>query len=119
MAPPFRRDVHDRRRIVRYRRCVKPPHDGPDSPDHPVADTNAAPSVERRRPGRVEYTNQRLIALLRGKSAREDVPTAPATLSARRAGRAGSPGWPIVLLVLVIAVWATIGLLVWLAFRLL
>jgi hypothetical protein len=54
-----------------------PQHDGPDSPDEPVADTNAAPFVERRRPGRVEYTNPHLIALLRGNPAREDAATEP------------------------------------------
>jgi hypothetical protein len=81
-----------------------------------VADTNAAPSVERRRPGRVEYTNQRLIALLRGKRVGDEADTAatgPAKLSAE------PPDRSVVLVVLAVMAWALIGLLIWLVLRLL
>jgi hypothetical protein len=96
-----------------------PEHDGP---DEPAADTNAKPFIERRRPGRAEYTNPHLIALLLGKLARElatreapqDVRTEPDRGIADDAGSPGAPGWPIALLALAIASWVVVGVLVWL-----
>jgi hypothetical protein len=94
-----------------------PQHDGP---DERAANTNAKPFVERRRPGRVEYTNPHLIALLRDEPARElaareapqDVGTEP---HRGVADGAGSPNWAIVILALSIASWAVVGVLAWLA----
>jgi len=88
-----------------------PEHDGP---DERAANINAKPFVERRRPGRVEYTNPHLIALLRGEPARElatreapqDVGTEP---DRGIAEDAGSPHWAIVLLARAIAAWAAVG----------
>jgi len=83
-----------------------------DGPDKRAADTNAEPFVERRRPGRVEYTNPHLIAVLRGEPAPEAAATEP---DSDVADAAGSPNWAIVLLALVIASWAVVGVLAWLA----
>jgi hypothetical protein len=80
-----------------------------------VADTNSAPCVERRRPGRPDYTNPHLIVLLRGEQHREDAGTEP---ERGVAAGGGSPGWDIVLVVLAIMAWAIIGLLIWLVLRL-
>jgi hypothetical protein len=81
-----------------------------------VAATNAKPFVERRRPGRVEYTNPHLIAFLRGERVREDATT---ELGRGVADGAGSPNWAIVILALAIASWAAVGVLAWLVTRLL
>jgi hypothetical protein len=80
-----------------------------------MANSGTEPFVERRRPGRVDHTNPHLIALLRGKPARQDAAAEP---DRGLADGAGSPGWPIVLLVLAIASWAVVGMLAWLVIRL-
>jgi hypothetical protein len=91
----------------------------PDGPDERAANTKAEPFVERRRPGRVEYTNPHLIALLRGEPVREDVGTEP---DRGVTDGAGSPNWAIVILALAIASWVVVGVLArlaWLVIRLL
>jgi len=84
----------------------------PDGPVEHAANTDAKPFVERRRPGRVEYTNPDLIALLRGEPAPEDAATEP---DSGVADGAVSPNWAIVILALAIASWAAVGVLAWLA----
>jgi hypothetical protein len=75
--------------------------------DAPSATVTALPFGERRRPGRVEYTNPALVALLRAPSAEPDTteiaddPLAPA----RGIG---------VGVLLAIPAWAGIAVLVWL-----
>ena len=88
----------------------------PDGPDERAANTKAEPFVERRRPGRVEYTNPDLIALLRGEPAPGDAATEP---DSGVADGARSPNWAIVILALAIASWAAVGVLAWLVTRLL
>jgi hypothetical protein len=78
----------------------------PDGPDEHAANTDAKPFVERRRPGRVEYTNPHL----RGEPGTRGCPDGP---DSGVADGAGSPGWPVVLLALAIASWAAVGVLAW------
>ena len=74
------------------------------------------PTVERRRPGRADYTNRHLIALLRGQAVRED----DSARSAEPDAAVNSEtAWPLIfLVVLAVVLWAVVGLLVRLVIRL-
>jgi hypothetical protein len=75
--------------------------------DPTPATVTALPFRERRRPGRVEYTNPALVALLRGPSARPDtIEIADNPLSTARGIGVG--------VLLAIPAWAGIAVLVWL-----
>ena len=83
----------------------------------PEAAPDSCPLVERRRPGRLAYTNPHLIALLRGRVVHEDDPAGPD----RQAAAADSSGsayslTPLVLLAVVL--WAVVGFLIRLVIRL-
>jgi hypothetical protein len=86
-----------------------------------VDKTNAEPFIERRRPGRVEYTNPHLIALLRGKRIRDEEDTAkgPDRGVVDGSRSPGTRSWGALLPVLAIASWAALGVLAWLVIRLL
>lgn len=83
--------------------------DGDTRSNAKITTSGSWPFVERRRQGRVDYTNRRLIAVLRGQTARKYNPARPG----EREAAANSSTWPLIfLVVLAVALWAVVGLLV-------
>jgi hypothetical protein len=77
------------------------------TPGAPVDATAAAPVADRRRPGRVTYANQALIALLRTPSELKTIST-----QGDRDGPAPAKGMGIGVLLLLL-LWEAIGLVAW------
>ena len=80
---------------------------GGDNRDDPTELSDDKPAlIERRRPGRVRYTNQALIALLRGTSGESSETDK------------GSPTRGIIVgLTISTLLWGAVGVIVWIALR--
>ena len=81
------------------------------------AASDSWPLVERRRLGRLAYTNPHLIALLRGRVVREDDPAGP-DKQAAGVDSSGSAYSLTPLFLLAVVLWAVFGFLIRLVIRL-